>query len=122
MAQIGKFTVPDAKKIAEATRRTLSGPRMMLAVPERVSRGSNNGPRIRDAELTSSMSAASNSKTGATTATAKFLVPNPNSPGNLMDGDTFTVTNRSLDATGLSGDYLIVARIGAEWRPIWVDC
>lgn len=77
---------------------------------------------IRDAELTAGLSAASDSKTGASTASAKFLVPDPDNPGDLMDGDTFTVTNRSLDATGLSGDYLVVAKIGSEWRLIWIDC
>lgn len=81
-----------------------------------------NSTRLWDAELTASLSAASNSKTGASTATAKLLVPNPSSAGNLMDGPTVTVTNRSLDSTGLSGDYIVVARIGSEWRPIWVDC
>lgn len=75
-----------------------------------------------DAELTASMSAASNSKTGAATATAKLLIPDPSNPGDLMDGPTVTVTNRSLDATGLSGDYIQLVRIGNEWRPPWIDC
>lgn len=35
MARIGVFTVGDAQKVAEATRRTLSGPRTMLNVPYR---------------------------------------------------------------------------------------
>lgn len=83
---------------------------------------SNPGVLIRDAELTANLSAASNSKTGATTAAAKFLVPDPDNPGDLKDGDAFTVTNRSLDATGLSGDYIVVAKIAGEWRPIWIDC
>lgn len=81
-----------------------------------------NQTRIWDAELTASMSAASNSKTGASSASAKLLVPDPSSAGNLMDGPTITVKNRSLDSTGLSGDYIQVARIGNEWRPVWVDC
>lgn len=80
------------------------------------------GQLLWDAELTANLSAASDSSTGAATANAKFLVPDPDNPGDLMDGDAFTVTNRSLDATGLSGDYIIVARIGNEWRPIWIDC
>lgn len=88
-------------------------------IPRR--RGQATGA-IRDAELTANLSAASNSKTGATTAAAKFLVPDPNNAGDLMDGDAFTVTNRSLDLTGLSGDYIVVARIAGEWRPIWMDC
>lgn len=78
--------------------------------------------RLWDAELTASLSPASNSKTGASSATAKLLVPDPSSAGNLMDGPTITVKNRSLDATGLSGDYCVVARIGNEWRLIWIDC
>lgn len=75
-----------------------------------------------DAELTASLSAASNSKTGATTASAKLLIPDPSNPGDLIDGPTVTVTNRSLDATGLSGDYIQLVRIGNEWRPPWIDC
>lgn len=35
MAQIGKFTVGDCRKVAEATRRVLGGPRTMLSVPYR---------------------------------------------------------------------------------------
>lgn len=81
-----------------------------------------NQTRIWDAELTASMSAASNSKTGASSATAKLLVPDPASAGNLMDGPSITVKNRSLDSTGLSGDYIQVVRIGNEWRPNWIDC
>lgn len=80
------------------------------------------GQQYWDAELTASLSPASNSKTGASTASAKLLVPNPSSAGNLMDGPTITVTNRSLDASGLNGDYIQVVRIGTEWRPPWIDC
>lgn len=77
---------------------------------------------VRYAELTADMTPASNSKTGQTTATAKFLVRDPDNDGELMDGDTFTVTNRSLDASALSGDFIIVARIADEWALLWVDC
>lgn len=77
---------------------------------------------LRDAELTANLNPASNSKTGASTATAKFLVRDPDNAGDLKDGSSFTVTNRSLDASGLSGDYCIVARIGREWRLVWIDC
>lgn len=80
------------------------------------------GQLVWDAELTASMSAASNSKTGASTASAKLLIPDPNNPGDLQDGPAITVTNRSLDSTGLSGDYIQVIRIGNEWRPNWIDC
>jgi hypothetical protein len=75
-----------------------------------------------DAELTSSMAAASDSKTGATTATADLLIPDPGNPGDLMVGSEITVTNRSVDSTGVTGDYIIVIRIGDEWRLIWIDC
>lgn len=75
-----------------------------------------------DAELTANLARASNSKTGATTAAAKLLVPDSDNPGDLKDGQTITVTNRSLDSSGLSGDYIIVAQINGEWRPIWIDC
>jgi hypothetical protein len=81
-----------------------------------------NSPRMWDAELTGNLSPASNSKTGASTASAKLLVPDPDNAGDLMDGPTITVTNRSLDASGLNGDYIVVARIGSEWRPVWIDC
>lgn len=75
-----------------------------------------------DIEFTSNMSAASNSKTGAATATAKLLIPDPDNAGDLKDGPAITVTNRSLDATAMSGDYGQVVRIGNEWRPPWIDC
>lgn len=84
--------------------------------------GGSGGVELRDAELTANLSPASNSKTGAATASAKFLDPDPDNPGDLMDGDTFTVTNRSLDSSGLNGDYIVVAPIGNEWRPVWIDC
>lgn len=77
---------------------------------------------VYDAVLSSSMTAASNSKTGATTATANLLVPDPGNPGNLTLGSAITVTNRSVDSTGDNGDYIIVVRIGDEWRVIWIDC
>lgn len=123
MATYGVFSVPDAKRIAAATKRVEGSPGTFVRVPERVSRlGASLSALVRDAELTASLSAASNSKTGASTAAAKFLVADPDNPGDLMDGAAFTVTNRSLDASGLSGDYIIVARIGDEWRLIWIDC
>lgn len=81
-----------------------------------------NQMRLWDAELTSSMSPASNSKTGEAAATAKLLVPSPSNPADLIDGPTIPLTNRSLDASGLSGDYCIVARIAHEWRLVWIDC
>jgi hypothetical protein len=74
-----------------------------------------------DAELTGGLSAASDSSTGASTGGAKLLIPDPGT-GDLMDGAAITITNRSLDATGLSGDYCIVARIADEWRLVWIDC
>lgn len=80
------------------------------------------GRGLVDAELTANLSPASDSKTGAATASAKFLIPDPDNPGDLMDGATFTVTNRSLDASGLNGDYIVVARIAGEWRLLWIDC
>lgn len=122
MAKYGVFSVPDAKRIAAATKRVEGSPGTFVRVPERTARRGQATGAIRDAELTANLSAASNSKTGATTAAAKFLVPDPNNAGDLMDGDAFTVTNRSLDLTGLSGDYIVVARIAGEWRPIWMDC
>lgn len=75
-----------------------------------------------DAELTASLSPASNSKTGASTANAKLYIPNTASAGNMKDGPTVKATNRSLDSSGLSGDYIQVALIGGEFRPDWVDC
>lgn len=75
-----------------------------------------------DAQLTDSLAAASNSKTGSNTATAKFLIADPDNPGDLKDGEEFIVTNRSLDLEGEDGDYIIVRRIGTEWRIIWIDC
>jgi hypothetical protein len=75
-----------------------------------------------DAELTASMSAASNGKTGASTANAKLYIPDIASSGNMKDGPTIKVTNRSLDSTGLSGDYIQVDLMAGEFRPKWVDC
>lgn len=79
-------------------------------------------PTLFDAELTASMSAASNGKTGASTANAKLYIPDIASSGNMKDGPTIKVTNRSLDSTGLSGDYIQVHLAGGEFRPGWVDC
>lgn len=79
--------------------------------------------QVRDAIVGNpAMTSADNAKTGATTGNATFLVPDPNSPGDLMDGDTFEFTNRSVDADATTGTYMVVVSIGNEHRPIWVDC
>lgn len=108
------------RRVQAAVRRIEGTPRR--GSHRRPQLGVFDGAIIADAELTASLAAATNSKTGAATAAAKFLVPDPDNPGDLEDGDTFTITNRSLDATGLAGDYCIVAMIGTEWRLIWIDC
>lgn len=114
------FNEEGYNRVREATRRVLGQPRVGSQRTARQPVFSETA--IRDAELTANLSPASNSKTGASTASAKFLVPDPDNDGDLMDGDTFTVTNRSLDASGLNGDYIVVARVSGEWRPIWMDC
>lgn len=50
MAKFGVFTVPDAKKVAEATRRTLGGPRTMLHVPYRPAIRHGGGGTSTDAD------------------------------------------------------------------------
>lgn len=119
-----KGVIPDPaswKKIVDTVRDV--GRNRATRKARRMERRRNvSGLDVFDAELTATLSAASNHKTGATTASAKFLVADSGSPGDLMDGESFTVTNRSLDSSGLSGDYIIVVRIGSEWRPVWVDC
>ncbi len=75
-----------------------------------------------DAELGGDLAAATNSKSGAATVSGHLLVPDPATPSTFVDGPTITITNRSVDMTGHSGDYCVLIRIGAEWRPIWMDC
>lgn len=81
-----------------------------------------NSHRMWYAELTASLSAASNMKTGETTAAAKLLVPSPSAPADLIDGPTITVTNRWVDLSLDSGKRLVVARIGNEWAIIASEC
>lgn len=122
MAKIGVFTVGDARKVAQATREVLSGSRTMLSVPYQPTAATPRGLLVRHAELTASLSAASNYKTGATTANAKFLVNDPDNPGDLMDGGTFTVTNRWSDLALASGKRILVALVGGEWIIVASEC
>lgn len=88
---------------------------MDLNVGGRHWKGPQVGTGLVDAQLTTSLSAAS-SPTSPTTATATFL----------ESGESFLLTNRSTDASGDAGTYIVVAPImfngSEEWRPVWVDC
>jgi hypothetical protein len=76
----------------------------------------------RYAELTSALAAATNFKTGAATASAKFLDPDPDNPGQLIDGSAFTVVSRWQDLELDSGKKLVVARMAGEWGIIASEC
>lgn len=80
-----------------------------------------DGSRLRYAELLEDLAVATNAKTNPSTAQAKFLVRN--SAGNLVDGETFTLTNRSTDFAADSGAHpIIVASVEGEWHTIAADC
>lgn len=76
----------------------------------------------RYAELLANLSAATNFKTGATTASAKFLIADEDNPGQLIDGEVFTVTNRWVDLELALGKKLVVAKIAGEWGIIASEC
>lgn len=82
------------------------------------------GPIIRYAELTADLAKASNMKTGETTAAAKFIVNDPSSHGNWIDGAAFTVTNRWKNFELESGKRLRVTWDWhtREWIPDVSEC
>ena len=71
---------------------------------------------------TAEIAAASNGKTGSTTGTATLWVPDSGS--DLADGQSVTVTNRSLDSSLSSGTYIQVqwSWMYLEWMIVWADC
>lgn len=77
--------------------------------------------RLRWAELTETLSPASDGKTAPTTAAGILLNRNRNSDA-LEDGREIEIVNRSLDMTGASGDLCIVANIQGEWTIVAKDC
>lgn len=81
-----------------------------------------NSHRMYFAELTATLSAASNMKTGSTTAAAKLLVQDPSNANQLIDGPTVTVRNRWVDLSLASGKRLLVARVGTEWTIVSSEC
>lgn len=120
--QRAEFTVPTARKVLEATGRVLKfGP------PATGPNGDSSGPGMFfEGELLTACTAATNGKTGATTCTAYRWRPVSGSvtdPIALETGsDVFTLVNRSTGLHGAIGTYVIWARIGLEWRIIWIDC
>lgn len=76
--------------------------------------------------LLTTLAAASDGQTGATTATMQTWVKDPDNPGDLMDtpGDEgiITVTNRDTTLSGIAGQYIQVKQINDEWRPVWQGC
>lgn len=72
---------------------------------------------------TSAIDPASDGQTGPDTGTAT-LWDVETSSGDLTDGLSVTITNRSLDSTIASGTYVIVEWSWEylEWMIVWADC
>lgn len=80
------------------------------------------GSRLQYAKLTAALSAATAFADGATTATAVLMEADPANPGDVIEGDGITVTNRWVDLALASGKHLVVARIAGEWGIVASDC
>jgi hypothetical protein len=79
-----------------------------------------NGPRF--AELTSTLSEATDFKTGSVTCTAKFLIRDSSNATHLTDGETFTIRNRWTDLALASGTKVVVLFVMGEWCIIASEC
>lgn len=85
----------------------------------------NTGVFMAEGVLTTDLAAASDGKTGATTAMMTMWVRDESSetdPIELIDGDEITVVNRDTTLSLPSGRYLQVLKIQGEWRPYWAAC
>lgn len=85
----------------------------------------NTGVFMAEGVLTTDLDAASDGKTGATTATMTMWVRDEASttdPIALKDGDSITVVNRDETLSVTAPRYMKVIKIQNEWRPYWVAC
>lgn len=85
----------------------------------------NTGVFMAEGVLTTDLAAATNGKTGATTATMTVWVRDETStadPIALKDGDSITVVNRDTTLSATAGRYFQVLKLNSEWRPFWVAC
>jgi hypothetical protein len=78
-------------------------------------------PQVRDAVLTSDMDAAGDGapEDDKSDFTFKFLYPDKDDPDLLVEGnEEQDGVNRNAGLSGSTGDYIAVAKMGVEWRPI----
>jgi hypothetical protein len=71
--------------------------------------------------LDGGMAAGSIGGSIAATATLSVWEVNPDSGVWEDTGENITVNNRSM-ATADTGTYLIVSKLGDQWRPVFIDC
>jgi hypothetical protein len=72
--------------------------------------------------LTSSLAAATNGLTGASTATLQTWVVDSANEGNLKNGEIVTVTNRDTTFSLASGKYVQAKYVNSEIRISWAAC
>lgn len=76
--------------------------------------------------LLTTLDAASDPLTGATTATIQTWIKDPDNPGDLKadtsDEGIKTITNRDTTMSGIAGQYVRASKINDEWRPVWQGC
>jgi hypothetical protein len=115
---IGIFTLDDATAI----RRQVLG-KATSGQPSDAAKKQNVTGKAYYVKLLQDLAAATDAKTGYTQAEAVVLKYGPSADNLDMDeagtsdSEKITVTNRSKVFTGLTGDYLFVIRMGAEYVP-----